>query len=76
MCLGVPMRIISLHGERAMAEALGVRREIGLSLLPLPWPEAGDYVLVHVGYAIERVDPQLAEESQTLWQAMEAGRDA
>ncbi|NSL56707.1 HypC/HybG/HupF family hydrogenase formation chaperone [Uliginosibacterium aquaticum] len=76
MCLGVPMKIVSLHGERAFAEALGVRREIALSLLPQPWPHPGDYVMVHVGYAIERVDATLAEESHTLWQAMEAGRDA
>ncbi|GAB2887555.1 hypothetical protein GCM10027046_14820 [Uliginosibacterium flavum] len=36
MCLGMPMQILSIHGDRAISEALGVRREIGLALLPQP----------------------------------------
>lgn len=73
MCLGIPMQIMSLQEDRAIAEALGVRREIGLGLLPQPWPAVGDYVLVHVGYAIECIDPAIATESQALWQAMQEG---
>jgi len=65
------MRIISCHGDRAIAETLGVRREIGLTLLGEPVPAPGDYVIVHVGYAIERVEPEIAEESLALWQAMQ-----
>lgn len=77
MCLSVPMQILSREGDRAVAETLGVRREIGLALLGEPYPVAGDYVMVHVGYAIERIDPAIAEESLALWQAMqELGRDA
>lgn len=77
MCLSVPMQILSREGDRAVAETLGVRREIGLALLGEPYPVAGDYVMVHVGYAIERIDPDIAEESLALWQAMqELGRDA
>lgn len=77
MCLSVPMQILSREGDRAIAETLGVRREIGLALLGEPYPLAGDYVMVHVGYAIERIDPAIAEESLALWQAMqELGRDA
>ena len=71
------MRIVTSTGDRAIAETLGVRREIGLALLGEPAPQAGDYVLVHVGYAIERVDPAAAEESLAIWQAMrENGSDA
>jgi hydrogenase expression/formation protein HypC len=71
------MQILSREGDRAIAETLGVRREIGLALLGEPYPVAGDYVMVHVGYAIERIDPAIAEESLALWQAMqELGRDA
>ncbi len=77
MCLSVPMQILSREGDRAIAETLGVRREIGLALLSEPYPEPGDYVVVHVGYAIERIDPAIAEESLALWQAMqEHGSDA
>lgn len=67
MCLAVPMQIVSRHGDRAIAETQGVRREIGLSLLPEPWPEPGDYVVVHVGYAIERLDPDEAAETLAVW---------
>jgi hydrogenase expression/formation protein HypC len=65
------MRIISRDSDRAIAETLGVRREIGLSLLGEPFPEVGEYVVVHVGYAIERVEADVAEESLALWQAMQ-----
>lgn len=73
MCLGMPMQILSIHGDRAIGEALGVRREIGLALLPQPWPAVGDYVMVHVGYAIECIDAAIATESHALWQAMQQG---
>lgn len=71
MCLGLPMKILSIEGERALAETLGVRREISLALLPPPLPKIGADVLVHVGYAIEVIDAQLAAESRLLWQAMQ-----
>lgn len=76
MCLGVPMKILNIDGDRALAEALGVRREVGLGLLPKPWPDIGEFVLVHVGYAIEHIDSTIATESHELWRAMQAGRDA
>lgn len=71
MCLSVPMRIISCDGDRAIAETLGVRREIGLGLLGDPAPQPGDYVVVHVGYAIERIDQTAAEETLAIWQEMQ-----
>ncbi len=71
MCLGIPMLIISRDGERAIADTLGVRREIALTLLPEPWPEAGEHVLVHVGYAIARVDAEAAAAAQATWLAMQ-----
>lgn len=71
MCLSVPMQIISQQGDRAIAEMLGVRREIGLALLGEPFPQPGDYVIVHVGYAIERVEPDAAKESIEIWRAMQ-----
>jgi hydrogenase expression/formation protein HypC len=71
------MQIISLEGDRAIAQTQGVSREISLSLLGEPAPQPGEYVVVHVGYAIERLDLHAAEESLALWQAMrEHGSDA
>lgn len=75
MCLGVPMQIVSCEADRVIAETLGVRREISLALLETPRPVPGDYVMVHVGYAIARVDAAAAEESWAIWQAMNEGEE-
>ncbi len=70
------MRIVSLRGNRAMAETLGVRREIALGLLEEPWPQAGEYVMVHVGYAISRVDAVTAEAAWAEWSRLQDGGHA
>lgn len=65
MCIGVPMRIVGIEGEEAMAEMDGVRRPASLMMLD----EAvvlGDYVIVHAGFAIARLDPAEAEETLSL----------
>ncbi len=64
MCLGVPMRIGSIDGEHAQAELGGVVREVSLMLVP--GCEVGDYVLVHAGFAISRIDEEEAEETVAL----------
>lgn len=63
MCLGVPMQIISIEGTDAVAEIDGVRREASLMLLDEAVAE-GDYVIVHAGFAITRLDE--AEALETL----------
>lgn len=67
------MRIVSREANCAIAETFGVRREISLALLEAPGPSPGDYVLVHVGYAIARVDTAAAEASWNTWEAMLEG---
>ncbi len=64
MCLAVPMRLVTKEGWRGVAELSGVEREV--SLLLLPEAEVGEYVLVHAGYAIARVDQEEAEETLQL----------
>jgi hydrogenase expression/formation protein HypC len=61
MCLAIPMRLIEIDGTAAVAEVDGVTRQVRLDLLP----EAalGDYVLIHAGLAIARVDAEQAEET-------------
>jgi hydrogenase expression/formation protein HypC len=61
MCLAIPMRLIEIDGAAAVAEVDGVTRQVRLDLLP----EAvlGDYVLIHAGLAIARVDADQAEET-------------
>jgi len=65
MCLGIPMEIVVCEETSAIAEVDGVRREVSLILLPEP-VEIGDYVLVHAGYALARIDVEQAEESLDL----------
>ncbi|MDH4191164.1 MAG: HypC/HybG/HupF family hydrogenase formation chaperone [Betaproteobacteria bacterium] len=62
MCLAIPARIVNrLAGDDAVIDAGGVRKTVSLALVP----EAaeGDYVIVHVGYAISRLDPREAERT-------------
>ena len=65
MCLAVPMRIVSREGYRACCEARGVRRDVSLFLLGDQDAAVGDYVLVHVGYAIQKI---IAEDAQATWE--------
>lgn len=68
MCMGVPMRLIEIDYPFGVAEAKGVRRNIGLQLLPEEEIRVGDYVIVHVGFAIERLDK---DEAENIWRNLE-----
>lgn len=62
MCLGVPMKIISREGDDIVAEVDGVRKEASIMLLGED-VAVGDYVIVHAGFAISRLDEEYAEET-------------
>ena len=64
MCLAVPVKIVSIDGDAAETEIAGVRRRVSLVLTPEA--KAGDYVLLHTGYAIGVVDEAEAEETLKL----------
>ena len=69
MCLAVPMQIEELlDGGLARVSAMGAERNIALDLTPEA--KAGDYVLVHAGFAIEVVDEQYAAETLELIKSM------
>ena len=70
MCLAIPMRLIEIDGAAGVAEVDGVTRQVRLDLLPEV--VLGDYILIHAGLAIARVDPEYAQE--TLYLAAELGR--
>jgi len=72
MCLGIPMRIIEKNGVDAVTESGGVRKHIRLDLLE--GVGVGDYVLIHAGYAIEKLDTEEALETlELLRQVYRAG---
>lgn len=72
MCLGIPMIIVEKNGNDAVAESGGVRKGIRLDLLENV--SLGDYVLIHAGYAIEKLDAREALETlELLRQVYRAG---
>lgn len=67
MCLAVPMQIKSINDFQCTCEARGIEREVSLFLLQGESLEPGDHVLVHVGYAIQKVSAAEAEDSWQLF---------
>ncbi|MEJ2762063.1 MAG: HypC/HybG/HupF family hydrogenase formation chaperone [Gammaproteobacteria bacterium] len=77
MCLGIPMQIKSIDGFVADCEARGVRRDVNLFMMQDDDLQVDDFVVVHVGYAIQKITPP---EARTAWefydQMLEAGSGA
>ncbi len=69
MCLAVPLKIVEMNGLDAVGERDGVRRSMRLDFIREP--RLGDYVIVHAGFAIEKVDGAQAEEDQALARELE-----
>ena len=64
MCLAIPMKVVEINGNTAKVEQEGVSKTARIDFLSDL--KVGDYVLVHAGLAIERVDPKEAEETLRL----------
>ena len=65
MCLAIPMKIITIDGYNARCEAKGVERDVSLFMMQNDDAvDVGDFVMVHVGYAIQKMTPQ---EAHTAW---------
>ena len=67
MCLAVPMKITAVDGFQCTCEARGIEREVSLFMLQHEEVEPGDHVLVHVGYAIQKVSAEDAADSWALF---------
>ncbi len=73
MCLALPVKVVEVGpGDSAVVDLGGVRKEISLALLD--GVQVGDYVILHVGYALSRLDPQEAEKTLALFSELEASR--
>ena len=71
MCLAIPAKVIQLlDGDAALIDLGGVRKAISLALVQDVRP--GDYVIVHVGYALQKLDPQEAEKTLALFAGLQA----
>ena len=68
MCLAVPMEIKTIDGFLCTCEARGIERDVNLFMLQDEDIVPGDFVLVHVGYALQKVSPDAAAET---WQLLD-----
>lgn len=68
MCLGVPGKVVEVDtaGQRAVIDTMGVKRQVGTQLVEEVQP--GDYLMIHAGYAIEKINTGLALEMIRLWE--------
>jgi len=65
MCLAVPAQVLEIQGSEATLDFGGVKRKANISLLEDV--KIGDYVIVHVGFAIQKLDEKEAKESLRYW---------
>lgn len=69
MCLAVPLQLIEIDGISAVGEAMGMRRRVRVDFIENP--QVGDYVIVHAGFAIERLPEQQAMEDLEAWEEVQ-----
>lgn len=74
MCLAIPALVVELRpDDGAVVDLAGVRKEISLALVD--GIAVGDYVIVHVGYALNRLDPGEAQKTLALFDELSADAD-
>lgn len=73
MCLAIPMQITRIDGDTARAASRGIERDIDLMLVQDQAVAVGDFVIVHVGYALQRLDP---EDALATWRLLDEMDDA
>lgn len=73
MCLAIPMQVIEVDGFEARCEAKGVERKVSLFMMQDQTVEPGDFLMVHVGYAIQKVSEQ---DAQSAWELFDQVLDA
>jgi hydrogenase expression/formation protein HypC len=74
MCLAIPARVVSVSGDKAQVDfGEKVLREVNVTLVDA---KVGEYVLVHAGYAIQKMDQKEALETLSLWnEVLKAGQE-
>ena len=69
MCLAIPARVVELRdNDQALVDLGGIRKEISLALVD--GAHLGDYVIVHVGYALGLIDPEEAQRTLEMFKAL------
>ncbi len=69
MCIAVPVKILAIEGDRATVDYGGIMRKVSIALVK-DQVHDGDYVIIHAGCAIQRIDPDEAQETLALMQEL------
>lgn len=69
MCVAAPMKVVEINGDVVRAELGGTSKEARLDIID-ERPALGDYVIIHAGFALHRIDPEEAKLSLELWKEM------
>lgn len=69
MCLAIPAKVIKVKKNMAEVDMAGVRRQADVRLLEDL--HVGDYILIHAGFGIEKIDPKEAQETLKLWKELD-----
>ena len=69
MCLAVPLKIVEINGREAVAESMGMKRKIRVDFIDNP--RVGEYVIVHAGFAIERLPEEQALADLETWEELD-----
>ena len=75
MCLTIPMQVVALDGFTARCQAKGVERDVSLFMLQHEPVQLGDYLIVHLGYAVQKVSEEAALLSWSLFDQILAETD-
>jgi hydrogenase expression/formation protein HypC len=62
MCLAIPAKIVKINGQLAIVDFQGVQKEVNISLVDV---KIGEYVMIHAGFAIEKMDKNYAKEIES-----------
>ena len=68
MCLGIPMQIVNIDGYTAQCQAKGVEREVNLFMLQNDDIRVGDFIMVHVGYGLQKISE---DDAKTTWELLD-----
>jgi hydrogenase expression/formation protein HypC len=70
MCLAIPMQVVEIDGYNARCEARGIERQVSLFMLQGEEVAVGDFLMVHVGYAIQKMEEHEAQSAWELYDEM------
>lgn len=75
MCLAIPMRVVAVNGLAATCEAKGVEREVSLMMMQHEPVAPGDMLVIHVGYALQKIAEEDARAAWALYDEILAAEE-